>query len=723
MAAIGSIRKHSTILLIVVAVALLAFILGDFTKKGYGSKISEKFIVVGKKYWSQEEYMHAYNTGKERVKEQLEEGRSLTPEDDFYVNDQVYNMLVDSMLFAIQANALGITVTYKELRDLVAGPQPHPYMARFFSRDGVNYDMQLAQSFLNDLNQVDSMYRAYYLQMESAIEKETYNAKYLNLLSKAYYMPKAFARKIQEETSWKADLELVQVPYSSPLVSDDKVSVTDDDVKKWYEANKYRFKQEQEQRVVDYVIFNVQPSEADLKEIADNVAKMYEEFMQTDEPKLFVNRMPDAHFDSTYFKTGILPMEIDAALFNAPVGTFVSPYIDRNMWMFAKLLAAETRPDSINISFIFVSKFGSEQVRREKEESEKIADSAYRAVMSGKDFYDVSVQYSDISPAQMPDSGKIWMVDGSDMKIFGDDQHVFDTLYSFHTGTIIKREVQAGVIIYRLNEKTASERKIQVAIGRKAIEASVETQENIESAASNFVNGTDDYKKFSDAVIKHNLNKRTFDRVERMTYALPGTTGSGCRDIIKWIYDEKTKKGDVSVVYQLENMYVVVVVKDICKEGYKTLENEQVKEYAEAMAKHDKKAEMMEELIKKAVAENPSIAKIAEKYNAEADSVTVSFGDRYFSRFGPEGKVVGRIFAQKDAKTDVYKGDMGIYVVKINKFETPATDIESSNTASDMYVQQSKMMYQNRVSGQEGRASKAALKKLYKIEDNRFHSF
>jgi hypothetical protein len=166
-------------------------------------------------------------------------------------------------------------------------------------------------------------------------------------------------------------------------------------------------------------------------------------------------------------------------------------------------------------------------------------------------------------------------------------------------------------------------------------------------------------------------------------------------------------------------MYVVVVVKDICKEGYKTLENEQVKEYAEAMAKHDKKAEMMEELIKQAVAENPSIAKIAEKYNTEVDSVTVSFGDRYFSHFGPEGKVVGRIFAQKDAKTDVYKGDMGVYVVKINKFETPATDIESSNTQSDTYIQQSKMMYQNRVSN----GGVKALKKLYKIEDNRFHSF
>jgi len=198
---------------------------------------------------------------------------------------------------------------------------------------------------------------------------------------------------------------------------------------------------------------------------------------------------------------------------------------------------------------------------------------------------------------------------------------------------------------------------------------------------------------------------------------LPGTTGNGCRDIVKWIYDEKTKKGDVSQVYSLDNMYVVVVLKDIYEEGYKTLE--QVKEYAEAMAKQEKKIDMLAELLKKSLAETASITKIAEKYETEVAEATISFGDRYFSRFGPENKVIGQIFAQKDTKTAVYKGDYGVYVVKINKFETPTIDIENSKSASDMYIQQNTMMYQNRVA----REGVKALKKLYKIVDNRFHTF
>jgi len=286
----------------------------------------------------------------------------------------------------------------------------------------------------------------------------------------------------------------------------------------------------------------------------------------------------------------------------------------------------------------------------------------------------------------------------------------------------VKYELPNITYLFKINEKTAAQRKIQVAIGRKLIEASTETVENIESAANNFANGTDSYEKFSEAVIKHNLNKRTFDRVEKMTYALPGTNGNGCREIIKWIYDEKTNKGDVSQ-YALDNMFVVVVLKDIYPEGYKTLENEQVKSTAEMMAKRDKKLEMLEEMLKKTLSEQSSMTKIAAKYETEVDTATVSFADRNLSRFGPEGKMIGQIFAQRDAKTAVYKGEMGVYVVKINKFDMPTLDIESSNLSENMYIQQNARMYQDRILNPQNSTVTKSLKKLYKIEDNRYIVF
>jgi hypothetical protein len=163
-------------------------------------------------------------------------------------------------------------------------------------------------------------------------------------------------------------------------------------------------------------------------------------------------------------------------------------------------------------------------------------------------------------------------------------------------------------------------------------------------------------------------------------------------------------------------MYVVAVVKDIYPEGYRTLENEDVKSHAEMMAKRDKKAELLEKMLRKSLSETGSLAKTAEKYNTEMEPATVIFGDRNFYRFGPESKVIGQIFAQKDAKLDVYKGETGVYAVKIIKFDLPKLDVEDAG--NNMYLQQSAMMYQRHVSN-----GAKTLKKLYKIEDNRYKTF
>jgi len=444
---------------------------------------------------------------------------------------------------------------------------------------------------------------------------------------------------------------------------------------------------------------------------------MFEEFTQTDRPDYFVNRLVDSRYDSTYFKRGILEPGIDTLLFNAQVGSFVAPYIDGNYWKFAKLLSAQTRPDSINLSFIFVSWRGSEQAPRKKEESQNIIDSAYRAVMSGANFFETAEKYSDFPPMQLPDSGRIWLIDGSDMRFFGDDQHVFDTMYDFRAGTIIKRELPHGVMIYKLNEKTAAERKIQVAIGRKIIVPSMETVNNIESSANNFVNGTDTYQKFADAVAKNGLDKRSNDRVMKMSYTLPGIREGG-REIVRWIFDENTKKGDVSNVFSLEDMYVVVVLKDIYPEGYMTLEQEQIRNYIESLVKRDKKAEKLEEVLKEQIAKYKTLTAISEKNEIELNTLTISFADRNFGYYGPESKVIGKLFGQASiGKIEIMKGDMGVYAIKVNKIDVPNFETASANNnAIEMMMMQNKMMYQNRISSN----GTQLLRKMYKIKDNRY---
>ena len=709
MAVIGSIRKHSTILLVVVAVALLAFLLGDFTRKGNRNKFYDRFITIGNESFSYTMYMNKYDQYRDTYKK---DGRNLSPEEDFRIGMQAYDELVDSVIFARQAGYLGISITVEELRDLVAGPQPHPLALQFFAGgDPSKYNMANAQYFLENLAQMDTLYSNVYLSyIEPTIEREAFKSKYLNLLSGAYYLPKAFAQKMSDEASMKVNLEVLQIPYSSELASDDKISFTEEDIKKCYEENKYRFKQEEEFRNVEYVIFNIEPTEEDLKNIEDNVHQMFEEFTETDRPDYFVNRLVDSRYDSTYYKRGILEPGIDTLLFDAPIGAFVAPYINGDFWTFAKLLSAQVRPDSINVSYFIVAHQGTQDNQRKKEESEKIIDSAYRMASAGVDFLQVAKLYSDQQTPDDPEQFKFWIEDGTK-----DGQIFFDTLYKFTSGYVMKYEMPNLTYIFKINEKTQAERKIRVAIGRKQIMASSETINNLESAANNFANGTDTYQKFVDAVAAHNLNKRSNDRVTKMNFTLPGIQEGG-REIIRWIYDENTEKGNVSNVFSLENAYVVVVLKDIYPEGYMSLEQEMIRNQMESMVKRDKKAEILEDVLNKQIAQHKTLQVISEYNELELNTLTIAFADRNFGYYGPEMKLIGKIFGKGNAGTiEVMKGDMGVYALKINKFDIPTLE-SAGNENVNMMMQQYKMMYQNRVAN----GGTQILRKMYKIKDNRY---
>ena len=704
MAAIGTIRKHSTILLVVVALALLAFLLGDFSRSQTRNGEYMKFITVGDESVTYDNYMKKYEELRERQKANYGTD-NLPPDADFQIGLSAYEQLVDSILLAKQANYLGITVTDEELYDLVAGEYPHQYAQQFFSYEGV-YNRQLAQQFLSNMDQFDTNNIKHYLTyLEPAIEKDAFQNKYMNLLTGAYYLPKAFVQKIVDEASLKANIELVQIPYSTPLVSDD--SVSSDELKKCYEENKYRFKQEEEMRDVEYVIFPIEPSEADLQEIAENVRQMYEEFTQTDRPDHFVNRLVDSRYDSTFFIRGILEPGIDTALFDAPVGTFVEPFIDGNYWKFAKLLSSQIRPDSINVSVVRIPLAGTQESPRKKEDSEKLLDTVFMKAIAGMDLFELAKQYSDMPVEQMPDQEKFWFIDGI--------EPLFDSLYMLPVGSIKRMTLDkyGAAFVFRINERTEASKKIRVAVGRKEILASKETVTNIESRANNFANGTVDYNLFQKAVEKYKVDPRTNDRVTKMTYTLPGVPIGG-RDIIKWIYNEKTEKGMVSPVFPLDGMYVVAVLKDIYPEGYRPLEQEQVKNTIEAIAKRDKKAKRLEELINKSLASG--LMTVATNNNAQVDTITVVFADRNFGHYGPEAKVIGKLFTQATGSTVVIKGDMGVYAIKINSIETPSLDVSSSSQMNiDMVIQQNKMMNLNRFNNLGIRP----LRKLYEIKDNR----
>ena len=132
MAVIGTIRKQSGLLIIIVGLALAAFILGDFLKPRQGSRNTDIAEVYG-----EEIPATVFN---QKVEENMElqkrnqNKESLSPEEQFQLRQQTYDQLVQQIIMSREYEKLGIEVTADEMFELIQGENPHPYILQYFNK-------------------------------------------------------------------------------------------------------------------------------------------------------------------------------------------------------------------------------------------------------------------------------------------------------------------------------------------------------------------------------------------------------------------------------------------------------------------------------------------------------------------------------------------------------------------------------------------------------------
>jgi hypothetical protein len=125
----------------------------------------------------------------------------------------------------------------------------------------------------------------------------------------------------------------------------------------------------------------------------------------------------------------------------------------------------------------------------------------------------------------------------------------------------------------------------------------------------------------------------------------------------------------------------------------------------------------LEEVFKEQLSKHKTLDAVSEYNEIEKNTFTISFADRNFGYYGPEMKLIGKLFGQASiGKIEIMKGDMGVYAIKINKIDLPSLETASTNNDYiNMMVTQNKMMYQNRVTN----SGTQLLRKMYKVKDSR----
>jgi peptidyl-prolyl cis-trans isomerase D len=716
MAIIGDIRKRSGLLVGAIALSIFLFLLGDAVNNNFGVLKGGRSNDAGSINGQAIPYQDYSNQVNENVKNFETQYRMSIPEQQRNeISKQTWDDLVNNMVMADASARTGIAVSDDELVSLTTTSNLHPMLRQqLFGNNPV--DIAGLNNFIRNLDidekgQEPGAKRKFWNKMVKEIKKSQIQSKYGILVAKGVgNVPDWMAESLYYDANRSADLKYVMLPYAE--VNDNDIKYTDNDLKEYLNKNAGKFSTPDEFRNIRYVSFDIAPSAVDsaatLKSLTDRLDEFKKGAKKSDD-SLFVKLYSETSFDDLYrTKDQFMGSAIADTAFALPIGTVVGPFVEGNMYKYAKISARKMLSDSVRVKEIT---FSYTNIKTQAEFNTKIAliDSIYKAIDSlHADFGAIAAAYSE-DPASKNNGGIVGWVKMADPQL---DEYYKSVV--FHNGeigkTYVLRDAQNVPIKFvQVIEDKPSKQAVKVAYFTRSIVPSQETENNIYNDVTQFVaaNSTEDkYKAFMKA---HEKDVKTAVRITRGSYDVMGL--GSARSLVKWVFG--AKRGDISPIITLgtssnDRKHVVAYLESVTGKG--TPELESVKDLVKLAYIQDKKYELLAKKVTDAKAATvDELASKLGKTAMEADKVTFLNGNLPTGN-EPAVTATGVALAQGKISGPV-KGNNGVYVVqKINGFDPPKpTDL----------TQQTMMLKQN--SYMKARAAADALKKLAKIDDNRLN--
>ena len=687
MGIIGSIRKHSWVAVLLVGIAIIAFIIGDLTKQRGGipdmGKINNTTVLA-------QHFNELVDEQEEMYK--MQQGMAqLPPEVEYQIREQVWQGLVEETLLDEQIEKIGLCVTPMEMSDMYTGEFLHPYLQRQFTNPKTGqYDYQYVANLLNSIDKLDTADRKQLNELEKYVKKDRMQQKYSALILSGLYMPKSIATAVANMDNKYSDVRVAALPFTT--VSDNDIQLTDADYRNYFEEHKAEFRVREELRNIEFIAFPMNPTPEDLAKIEQKVISTYEEFVQTAEDELiyFVNSESDHRYDSTYKKSTEFAKPLDSVIASAGEGAFIQPRIVGNEWVMAKVLKTAVRPDSLRTSIILIlNEKAGNGITRSDAQAKVLADSVADLVKGGKmSFEDAVMQYSDDPQKADKKGDQGWLLDGS----YG---VMNETIVNTAVGGVFTEARPDGVGYYvvKVTDKTPANKKYRVAMITTEIAPSEATTRSIYNDATHFAGQNRTYAEMIDAAQKENLQVRSAT-VRSMDNTIAGIPNA--RSIVQWAFNEESEIGTVAdQVFETGDMCFVVALKDVYKKGYPQME--QVRDMIENQVRLEKKGEVLMARAEEAMKAAKDINSIAVKLNTTIDTIdSVSFGSYYFGRFGMEPKALAAVAATNSNQlAGPVKGASGVYMIqvdKVNPKEAKPEDVRA--TLQQGYMQKLRMLTQ-----------------------------
>ena len=208
-------------------------------------------------------------------------GNSMTPEITAIYEQQVWDELVNSRLIEQKMDELGITVTDTELLDMVYGDNPDPIIVQNFSREDGTIDRASIDQVLTN---TDFSQQAIALDLQ--LRQKRRQQKLTNYIAAGVQVTKEQVEQEYIKQNSYADVAYVRFPYSE--ISDEEITISDSDLKSYYNANKENFKRAENYRA-SVVKFSILPTGNDTSSIFQEVEDLRSSFASAQNDSLFLN--------------------------------------------------------------------------------------------------------------------------------------------------------------------------------------------------------------------------------------------------------------------------------------------------------------------------------------------------------------------------------------------------------------------------------------------------
>ncbi len=654
MATLQKIRNTGPVIVIVIGIALIAFLLGDVNR--LFNRSDTDIAEINGTEVSIQEYQARYKNYEEGLK-LLTGASSLDEQNQKYVKERVWDKIVKNYALSDIYEALGLGVSDLELAKIISGENIQtgldPLTRQIFTDPNTRqFNAESAVNFFSNANQSEQA-----LQIAKFLENEMRDnrkyTKYTSLLLKGLNVTNLEAKKMYNERVNMVDFDYTSKKYNT--LADSTISVSEKEQKEYYKNHKNDYEQEKS-RDIAYATIAVIPSEEDMLNAKRISADIKKDFMEiaVDSAFLSIIDFVNANSEVNFSEAHITLDEVkDSALFYASPDTVFGPTLVNGAYVLQRVFDRVRVPDTVGARHILIQPNG--QDIKDMDRAEEIADSLRTLLKNGADFALLANEFSADKTSAQKGGDLDKFVEGRMVRPFN------DACFTGKTGDLLIVKSQYGVHLIEITYQSKPlKEKVRLAkIVNKVRPGNNTISKYFADAREISINSNKKADSFDQLLEKQKLLKKIATKITPETEIIAGIDNPS--GVIQWLYKNSTKKNSVSEPIQDGDMFIIAKVTEVREKGSAPFEA--VQEDVLAKVRKEKKGEMFAK-------EMQDVTKFDKK------GKNISFASSRLNNDGLEYAVIATsTLLDKDQVSKPVIGENGVYVLKV----TSKTGVDKVN--------------------------------------------